>query len=210
MRLAFVLGLGLLPAGMAAGFEPGSLGSDYRDTGYMQGCVVEGELPGCTIIAGASHFVIAAEGPTPPEVMERLRATPKHSWIAFRGDILEIYDSYAAFALGAFELSAEPDPYADVVAAMQGSWVAEADPLVGVTVDGLIWTGGYGGSENTRSVIALGEGCADGSGSGPTLQLFEIGSAESFSLCFAFADMTPERMELTLVGRGNTLLFRRP
>ena len=75
MRLSvFAVGL-LVTMAPAFAFEPGTLGDAYRDFGYVQGCTDDGELPGCTIIAGGSQFVAPADGQTPPEVMAS-RSTP--------------------------------------------------------------------------------------------------------------------------------------
>lgn len=200
----------IFPAGMASAFEPGSMGDAYRDTGYVQGCTETGELPGCTLIAGGSQFVVASQGQTPPEMMEKLRALPKLSWVEFRGDLLSINDSYVDLALGAVAPASEPDPYGDVVQAVQGAWASTDDPLASVVVDGLIWTDVYDGVEVARSVISLGDTCSDGTTGGRMLELFSIGSAEPVALCYQVIGVDADRMELVYTGRGNTLVFGRP
>lgn len=209
MRIALAWGFALFPF-VATAFEPGSLGSDYRDSGYVQGCSDAGELPGCTLIAGGSQFVVAADGPTPPEVMERLRALPKLAWVDFRGDMLEVYDSYATLALGFVAEAAQADPDAALVQGMQGDWVSEDDALAAVSVDGMIWTDVYDGAEVARSVVHIGEDCADGTDNTLVVELFAIGSAEAVSLCFAVTAVTADRMELVYLARGNALVYRRP
>ena len=84
MRLWFAaVVLGLISA-PAFAFEPGSLGDAYRDFGYVQGCTDDGELPGCTIIAGGSQFVAPEGGQTSAEVMAALRAMPPLAYVEFR------------------------------------------------------------------------------------------------------------------------------
>lgn len=210
MRISVVLAGALVWGGAAAAFEPGTLGDAYRDTGYVQGCTDGGELPGCTIVAGGSQFIVPAEGPTPPEVMQKLRAAPKLSWIEFRGDILNVYDSYADMALGAFDAAPEADPFGDLVTAVQGSWLSADDAKATVVVDGLVWSDVYDGSEVSRSVISFGDICSDGVTEGRTLELFEIGSSEPVSLCYSITAIDAGRMELVYAARGNTLVYGRP
>ncbi len=200
----------ILTAGMASAFEAGTLGSDYRDTGYVQGCTDTGELPGCTIITGGSQFVVAADGPSDAAALEQLRALPKLAWVAFRGDILNVYDSYADLALAFIAPAPEVDPYADLVQAVQGRWASTDDPLASLVVDGMIWTDFYDGQEVARSVISFSDSCSDGPIGERMLELFSIGSADPVSLCYAVEGVDADRMELTYTARGNTLVFGRP
>lgn len=196
---------------VVAGFEPGSLGDAYRDFGYVQGCDDAGELPGCTIIAGGSRFVAPADGQTPPEVMAALRDLPKTSYVEFRGDILNVFDSYGEIALGAVA-AADPgaDPYGDLVAGMQGRWVSVDDPQSMVEVDGLIWSDVYGDEGLGQSVMALGEGCSDGSVTeGPTLELFTVGALDAPSMCYSVVTAAQGRLELIYLPRGNMLTYKR-
>lgn len=210
MWRSMVCGVAVIWAGMAAAFEPGSLGDAYRDLGYVQGCTDDGELPGCTIVAGGSQFVVPDEGPTPPDVMDRLRGTPKLAWIEFRGDILNVYDSYAELALGAFDAAPEADPFGDLVMAVQGAWVSVDDPKAAVSVDGMIWTESHDGAEVAQSVISFGDTCADGTTGGRILELFEIGSSEPISFCYSVIGVDAGRMELVYTARGNALVYGRP
>lgn len=210
MRLTVGLVVGILAAGRAAAFEPGSLGDAYRDTGYVQGCTEEGELPGCTIIAGGSQFVVPAEGPTPPAVMAKLKEMPKLAWIEFRGDLLNMYDSYAELALGALDAAPRADPFADLVTGAQGEWVSTDDPKAKVVVDGLIWRDVYDGEEVAQSIISFGDTCSDGASGGRLLELFETGSAEPVALCYSIVGIDAERMEMIYLPRGNALVYGRP
>lgn len=209
MRLVLAVVVAFVAAPVSA-FEPGSLGDAYRDRGYVQECTETGEFPGCTLIAGGSQFVIPGGGASPPEVLAKLRAMPRLSWVEFRGDIVNVYDSYAEFALGAVELAAEADPQADVLKAMQGAWQSLDDPKSAVFVDGLIWVESYEGGEVGRPVMWLGEGCADGVADGPTLELFQMDSAEYTSRCYSVVRVDANRMELIYLPRGNTLVYGRP
>lgn len=208
MRVVPLLVLaGLVPVpGLA--FEPGSLGDHYRDTGHVQGCVETGELPGCTIIAGGSQFVVPLDGPTPPEMMAALKALPPLSHVEFRGDILNVYDSYAEFALGAIAAVDGPDPQGEMLRAMQGEWVSTDDPESAVRIEGLIWTDVYAGEVLESSVMFLGDGCSDGSpATGAVLELFVIGSQDAGSFCYSDLSVAEGRMELVYVTGGGLLAY---
>lgn len=208
--MRFLLPVLLVTASSAAAFETGSLGEPYDDYGLVQGCTDQGEVPGCTIVAFGSQYVIPAAGPTPPEVMAALQALPPLTAVEFSGDILNVYDSYAEMALSAVAPSATPYAHAERLAAMQGRWTSTDDPKSGVQVDGLIWADLYDGQEMGRSVIDIGESCAEEiTDATEILQLYTIGSAEAGWLCYAVLSVTPDRMELSYLARGNTLAFVR-
>lgn len=210
MRLFLAAAFGFLPhAGLA--FELGSLGDAYRDTGYVQGCTDTGELPGCTIIAGGSQFVLMADGPTPPAVMATLRGLPQLARVDFSGDIINVYDSFAEMAVAFVAVSETPDPDRDTLLALQGAWQSSRDPLVRAQVDGLIWTDIHDGAEVMRSIMALGTGCSDGTQvAGRTLEMFVLESYEPTAFCYGLTGATPDTLSLTYLPRGNPLVFVRP
>ena len=208
--MRFLLPALFLAAAPAAAFEPGSLGEPYDDYGLVQGCTEEGELPGCTIVAFGSQYVIPSDGPTPPAVMAALKSLPQLTAVEFSGDILNVYDSYAEMALSAVAPAATPYAHADRLAAMQGKWTSTDDPKAGVRVDGLIWADVCDGQEMRRSVIDIGDSCAEETTeASEILQLFTIGAADAGWLCYSILSVTPDRMELSYLARGNTLAFVR-
>lgn len=202
----------LLPLAVPSfAFEPGTLGDHYRDFGHVQGCTDAGELPGCTLIAGGSQFVVPEGGQTPAEVMAALKALPPLSYVEFRGDILNVYDSYAEMALGAVAL-AEPgqDSYGDLIASMQGNWVSTEDAEAKLHIDGLIWADVYGADQVAQSVMSFGTECSDGTpADAPVLELFTIGPMDSGSLCYADLSVEGDTLQVTYLGAGNTLTFTR-
>lgn len=209
MRLCFVaVVLGVISS-PAFAFEPGSLGDAYRDFGYVQGCTDNGELPGCTIIAGGSQFVAPEGGQTPAEVMAALKAMPPLAYVEFRGDILTMNDSFAEIAVGAVAaVDAGADPYRDTIRGMQGTWVSVDDPQSVVRVEGLLWTDVYGGEVVSQSVMSFADACSDGSeGGGAVMELFSIPPQDMPAMCYSdlFADKA--RMEMSYMGRGNTLAY---
>jgi len=208
--MRFVLPILCLTLSPALAFETGSLGEPYDDYGLVQGCTDQGELPGCTIVAFGSQYVVPAAGPTPPEVMATLKALPQLAAVEFSGDILNVYDSYAEMALSAVAPSATPYPHTDRLAALQGKWTSVDDGKAGVLVNGLIWSDLYDGQEMARSVIDIGETCAEEtSDATEILQLFTIGSAEAGWMCYSILSVTPDRLELSYLARGTTLAFVR-
>jgi hypothetical protein len=211
MRLCFVaVVLGVISA-PAFAFEPGSLGDAYRDFGYVQGCTDGGELPGCTIIAGGSQFVAPEGGQTPAEVMAALRAMPPLTYVEFRGDILTMNDSFAEIAVGAVAAAdAGADPYGDMIRGMQGTWVSVDDPQSVVRVEGLMWTDVYGGEVVSQSVMSFADACSDGSeGGGAVMELFSIPPQDMPAMCYSDLYADKSRMEMSYMGRGNTLAFAR-
>ena len=211
MRLfcvAVVLGVISPPA---YAFEPGSLGDAYRDFGYVQGCTDDGELPGCTIIAGGSQFLAPYSGQTPADVFAALKAMPPLAYVEFRGDILNMHDSYADIAVGAVaEADAGTDPYGDTIRAMQGIWVSVDDPQSVVQVVGLIWTDVYGGEAVRQSVMSFADACSDGSeGGGAVMELFSIPPQDMPAMCYTDLYTDKARMKLSYMGRGNTLAYER-
>lgn len=208
MRLIVAALFGLLSLPSHA-FEPGSLGDHYHDTGHVQGCSETGELPACTIIAGGSRFVIPLYGPTPPEMLQKLKMLAPLTFVEFRGDILTVTDSYAEFALGAIaEADAADDPQGALLRVMQGEWVSVDDAKSRAQVTGLIWTDIYDGEEMGSWVMFIGEGCSDGStATGTVLELFPIGPQDSATYCYSSLSVDEGRMELTYAARGNTLAF---
>lgn len=209
MRLccaAVVLGLASSPV---FAFEPGSLGDDYRAFGYVQGCTEGGELPGCTLIADGSRFVVPMGGQTPPDVMALLQALPVLTYVEFRGDILNVYDSFAEIAVGAV-IEAGSDPYTKTLRAMQGAWVSVDDPQSMVRVIGLLWTDVYGGEEVSQSVMSFAPACSDGSeGDGAVMELLGIPPQDMPAMCYSDLYLEPARMEMSYLGRGNTLAYTR-
>jgi hypothetical protein len=211
MRLCFVaVVLGVI-APPAFAFEPGSLGDAYRDFGYVQGCNDEDELPGCTLIAGGSQFVAPEGGQTPAEVMAALRAMPPLTYVEFRGDILTMNDSFAEIAVGAVaEADAGADPYGYTIRGMQGTWVSVDDPQSVVRVEGLLWTDVYGGEVVGKSVMSFADACSDGSeGGGAVMELFSIPPQDMPAICYSDLYEDKARMEMSYMGRGNTLAFAR-
>lgn len=211
MRLSFAaVVLGAISA-PAFAFEPGTLGDAYRDFGYVQGCTDEGELPGCTIIAGGSQFVAPKGGQTPAEVMSALRALPPLTYVEFRGDILTMNDSFAEFAVGAVAAAdAGADPYGDTIRAMQGTWTSVDDPQSVVRVDGMMWTDVYGGEMVSQSVMSFADACSDGSeGGGAVMELFSTPSQDMPAMCYSDLSADTARMEMSYMGRGNTLAYVR-
>lgn len=208
MRVLAAALIGVVPCAAMA-FEPGSLGDAYRDTGYLQGCTEAGERPACTLIAGGSQFVVPLAGPTPPDVMAKLRALLPLTYVEFRGDILNVFDSHAEFALGAVaEADPASDPQGAVLRAMQGEWVSTDDPESAVRVEGLIWSDVYAGEVVGSSVLFIGEGCSDGSPTtGTVLELFAIGSSEAGTFCYSDLSVGDGRMEMVYVARGNLLAY---
>lgn len=198
-------------AGEALAFEAGTLGDAYQDSGYIQGCTDEGELPGCTIVVGGSQFVAPADGQTPPDVMETLKSLPQLTYVDFNLDTLNVYDSYAEVAVSFVAPSQKTDPFADKIKAMQGDWISTDDPKAAVRVDGLIWNDVYDNEPMGQSVMSLDTICAEEeTGGADILQLYQLGSADMMLMCYALVSVDAENLELSYIGRGNTLAFTRP
>ena len=66
------------------------------------------------------------------------------------------------------------------------------------------------GAEVARSVAFVGQDCAEGPTGERMLEVFQTGSAEVVSFCYAIVAIDADRMELVYLARGNTLVFGRP
>ena len=101
--------------------------------------------------------------------------------------------------------------------AMQGEWRSEDDPRAGLSVvmdpergpaAAFTYDGENDGYMGMRFVEAC-EGFAPNEGRGGSeVLLVTFGSGEAAS-CYALVSLTPDRLIMSYVGRGNTLRYRR-
>lgn len=190
-------------------FAPGQQGEPFTVTALMQGCGETAELNGCTFYAEGARWVAARGAGSNGAALDAMAAMPVNASVIVAGDLLSFGDITAEALVSRIEL-AEPDAYADMRAAMQGKWVSQDDPQSTLDFTGSEVTDGYGGETMAVSVATYADSCPGGAPIGPVMFKQEMGGDPMDLPCFALVDITPERMELSYVGRGNTLVYVRP
>jgi len=88
-------------------------------------------------------------------------------------------------------------------------WVSADDPQSRIEIFGSEQTDIYGAEVPGVSVLSLGDFCDDAQG-GVLLRVQQMGGDPADIQCFAVLDITGSRMELSHIGRGNTLVYLRP
>lgn len=201
-----------VPADAAAftdSFEPGQQGEPFTVTALMQGCGETEELNGCTFYAEGARWIAARGAGSNEAALDAMAAMPVNTAVIVSGDMLSFGDITAEALISRIELT-EPDAYADMRAAMQGKWVSQDDPQSTLEFIGSEVTDGYGGETMAVSVVTYADACPGGEPIGPVMFKQEMGGDPMDLPCFALVDITPDRIELSYVGRGNTLVYVRP
>ena len=100
---------------------------------------------------------------------------------------------------------------------MQGEWRSEDDPRAGLSVvmdpeRGPAAAHTYDGENDGYMAMRFVEACQgfapNEGGGGDDVLLVTFGSGEN-QFCYALVSLTPDRLVMTYVGRGNTLRYRR-
>lgn len=190
-------------------FEPGQQGEPFTVTALIQGCGETEELNGCTFYAEGARWVAARGAGSNEAALDAMAAMPVNTAVIVSGDMLSFGDITAEALISRIELT-EPDAYAAMRAAMQGKWVSQDDPQSTLEFTGSEVTDGYGGETMAVSVATYADACPGGDPIGPVMFKQEMGGDPMDLPCFALVDVTPDRMELSYVGRGNTLVYVRP
>ena len=196
-------------AASEAAFAPGTHGDPFTVAALMQGCSAEGEGVGCTFYAEGWRWIVADDGVSNPAALAEMAALPVNAPLVVTGDMMGMGDITVEAAVSKIE-PGEPDPWADLRDAMQGEWLSEDDPKAALRIEGSEQTDLYDGEAMSVSVMTFADTCPDGAPIGPVVLTQVMGAAPDDWACLAVVGVTPDRMELSLVGRGNTLVYRRP
>lgn len=209
------LALCLLVAGAAfaqtadvAAFEPGSHGEPFAVQGVMQGCA-EAEIDGCMFYAEGARWAVTRGAGGNDAAIDAMATLPVNAPVFVTGDMVSMGDITVDAMVSKLE-PGTPDAYAAFRDAMQGDWVSADDPQSMLSVAGSEETEVYGGERLITSVVSFADACPGGEPIGTVIFKQEMGGDPMNLPCFAVIDLTADRMELSYVGRGNTLTYLRP
>jgi hypothetical protein len=208
----------MIDAAAAPFFAPGTYGDPFADTGLSQGCQPDGGGVVCTITSRGVNL-IARSANSAEAAISLLQVLPVNTAVAFTGDITSMGDITAEFALSSIQIG-DADPYADVLAMLQGDWVSVDDPAYTMVIDGTQQIESYGDEVQGAYLISLQDQCPevggndpDGpDGTGPVLLAELMGGDPMTDIyCYALLTTTAADLQMSLIGgNGSTLAFARP
>lgn len=197
----------LLESAAMPSFERGVIGEPFLVDGILQGCGPTEGIEACTFYAEGARWIANAAGQSNPAAMQAMAALPVGAALRVSGDLLSFGDITAEAAISSLEQI--DDPYATQRAAMQGEWVSADDPQSRVQIAGSEWTDIYGDELLAVAVLTLSDRCGDAEG-GVLLSQQRMGYDPADMQCYEVLSVDARRMELSYLGRGNTLTFLRP
>ena len=190
-------------------FAQGALGEPFTVQALMQGCGPTESGDSCTFYAEGVRWIVTRGGQNNAAALDAMAAMPVNAPLIVVGDVMSMGDITVEAAVSHIEPGA-PDAYADIRAAMQGDWVSQEDTQARLRVVGSEQTDLYGSEEMAVSVVTFADACPGGEPIGPVLFTQQMGGDPADLPCYAVVQITPDRMELSYVGRGNTLVYLRP
>lgn len=190
-------------------FAPGSYGEPFTLQALVQGCQDFEGMQGCVIYAEGWRWLTYEGSVTNPAILRLLGTLPVNTAVEISGDMVSQGDITVEAVFNRL-VPIAPDAYAELRSLMQGGWVDATDPKNVLTVVGSEETTIYDGQAMDTAVLTYSDSC-DGApeGAGPVLMKQLMGGNPMDTPCFAIIDLSAERMELSHIGRGNTLVFTR-
>lgn len=199
---------GLMAAASIPSFERGMTGEPFLVNAILQGCgPTESGGTGCTFYAEGARWIADAAGQSNPAAMAAMAALPRGTALLVSGDLTFFGDITAEAAVASIEPG--QDPYAAQRAAMQGVWVSADDPQARIEIVGSEQTDSYGAEVMRVSVMMLSDFCGTAQG-GVLMSVQQLGGDPADQMCYEVLSVTDRRMELSYLGRGNTLVYVRP
>jgi uncharacterized membrane protein len=189
-------------------FAPGTYGEPFTVNALLQGCETRDEGAFCTVIAEGFRWVAAQGGPSNPAALDRLATMSVNSPLIVTGDITSYGDITAEMVISSIE-PGTPDAWATLRDAMQGGWVSTEDPLSVIDIYGSEHTRVYDGEILEVALATWANACPDGAEIGPVIYTQIMGGDPMDTTCLAILEVTEDRMDLSYVGRGNTLSYVR-
>lgn len=196
------------PGAATAAFAPGTHGEPFTVNALNQGCETRDEGSFCFFYAEGYRWAITQGGPSNPAAMEVLAQSSINTPFVVSGDIIS-YGDITADAVVSTIAPDSPDAWASLRDAMQGSWVSTDDPNSVIDIYGSERTSVYAGETLDVAVMTWADACPDQEPFGPVVYARMMGSDPMDVQCYAIIDVTEDRMELSYVGRGNTLAYTR-
>lgn len=195
------------PAGTAS-FAPGTHGEPFTVNGLMQNCEARDEGAFCFFYAEGARWAVAQSGPSNPDALAQMATLSVNTPLLITGDMASFGDVTAEAVVSAVE-PGTPDEWASLRDAVQGSWVSTEDPQSVLYIFGSEQFTVYAGETLDTSVMTFANACPGGEDIGPVIFTQTMGGDPMDTPCYAVLDATPDRLNLSYVGRGNTLAFIR-
>lgn len=205
MRLAVLFTLVGATAALAQDMAP----EPFSDTGYLQSCTTEGEMPGCMVVGYGIRYVAAVDGATDPAVLAQLQALPPNSRVTIAGNVVSMGDITAEVVL--LSVTPAPDAKPDaLMAKLQGDWQVAAGE--GIQIVGSEWTEIIEGQAQNSYLMAVGQVCSDGMElGGPSIALMLMGGDPmNGMLCYAIDSLDEKSFVLTSKPDEAVLKLQRP
>jgi hypothetical protein len=194
---------------MKASFEQGLSGEPFTVNALLQGCGVTESLEGCTFYAEGVRWVVAMGGANNAAALTAMAGLPINTPLVVTGDLISMGDITVEAAVAKIEPGV-PDAFAQMRSDMQGKWVSQDDALAGFELVGSEQTDRYEGQDMAVNVVTFSDTCPGQDPFGPVFYSQQMGGDPADLLCYALISVTPQRLELSYVGRGNTLIYTRP
>lgn len=199
-----------LAAAAQASFAAGTHGEPYTVQALLQGCGATEMGQACTFYAEGARWIATVDGPSNPAALTLMAALPVNAALLISGDMISFGDITVDAAVSTAAPD-QPDAYAKLRALSQGDWVDSSDPKSALTILGSEETASYAGEYLGTSVVTYSDSCpGTATGDGPVVIKQMMGADPMDLPCYAILEITPDRMELSYIGRGNTLTYIRP
>lgn len=196
-------------AAMQASFEQGLAGEPFTVEALVQGCGVTDEVDGCTFYAEGVRWVVSHGGTNNEAALTAMALMPVNTPLIVTGDLISMGDITVEAAVAKIE-PGTPDAFAQMRNDMQGKWVSTDDPKASFEMIGSEQTDSYEGQVMAVSVVTFADACPGAEPVGPVFFSQQMGGDPMDLPCYSMVSVTPERLELSYVGRGNTLIYQRP
>ena len=205
MRLALFLCL----ATTTSAHAQDAVQEPFSDTGYLQSCTSDGEMPGCMVVGFGIRYIAATAGATDPDLMAQLQALPPNSRVDIAGDIISLGDITAEVVLTS--VTAAPNAKLDaLLAGLQGDWQQAAGQ--GIQIAGLEWTNIADGQPVDSYLMGLGQPCSEGQPQDkPSVALILMGGDPmDGALCYVIDKIDEKSLTLAAVPSGTITTLQRP
>ena len=180
----------------------------FTKQGHFQSCEdFEGQLS-CGFHVEGWKFYVYDGGPTPRAVLDALQNYQTGTPVSLTGDILYYGDITAEIAVREVTPMPGGDPFGEMMANLQGSWVSLDDPASGMTVSGLEMEVAHGEQALGVRFLRLAETCDAANGAGPVL--IQTNPEDQEPQCYMVARADGDNLDLIYFARGNTLRYKRP
>lgn len=191
-------------------FVRGEQGEPFAVTAVLQGCGEQDGFSGCIFYAEGWRWAAAAGAGSNSAAMDILAALPVNTPFHVEGDLVFYGDVTAEVVISRIAPVDEPDRFAGLRSAMQGTWISTEDPLSTLQITGSEETWLYEGQVTDIFIVNFADSCDDSAAPGTFITKRVMQSADPMLLCYAVESITEDRMEIMYLPRGNLLEYVRP